>query len=616
MDFVDEFVFCDNDEENEAVVYCVDCDQNLCRECDDVFHRSKARQSHRRRVVNQPTVSDDDSDSCSTNTASSCSHSCSHDHDHDHNHDEEVPEAKEAPPKVESLFGGSLESCMESQKSTHPNLKVPMILHCMIRAIIQKGGLKEEGIFRISVDRNELLKTKSELSQGQYNLPYDSSAHVAACLLKMWLRELKEPVIPAKMYNKAIACIQPPVRKGNVLGVWAEMDALRQRVLNQIAGLVQKLVKADNSASNKMSFKSLAIVFAPSLLRYMGTDGTEAMKNARAEIDFVKALFEVLPTQHLGYLYQPSGHVADRLLTKTTVITKQTIQTTTMTSETVTTTTTEAVSPAKPSVSMPVLRPRSPNVPTNKRRSKKTSPSFKISQNPQARPTNTAGRHIVKILVVGNSSCGKTSLIRRYVNDCFDEQYITTVGADYKSKHVSWQDGTEVQLQLWDIAGQDRYARMTRPYYQGAEGAVVVCDVTRDVSIEAVKAWKADIDFNLPDIPVILVANKCDLLKDGTAGMVIGGRLQGLSSKLDFKNWQIISAKKDMNVNEAMNSLIKAVLEKKSKDKHKTQMKRQMMAQKSKGGLRVEGGKKDKRRMKRKSGSSGSKKQDSGCVVC
>ena len=98
---------------------------------------------------------------------------------------------------------------------------------------------------------------------------------------------------------------------------------------------------------------------------------------------------------------------------------------------------------------------------------------------------------------------------------------------------------------------------MTRPYYQGAEGAIVVCDVTREVSIEAVKAWKADIDFNLPDIPTILVANRCDLLKDGTAGMMIGGKLQVLTGNHKFVNWQIISAKKDMNVNEAMNSLVK-----------------------------------------------------------
>jgi len=171
------------------------------------------------------------------------------------------------------------------------------------------------------------------------------------------------------------------------------------------------------------------------------------------------------------------------------------------------------------------------------------------------------GRHVLKILVVGNASCGKTSVIRRYVTDNFETEYVTTVGADYKTKSVTWDDGTEVHLQLWDIAGQDRYAQMTRPYFQGAHGALVVCDVTREESIDAVTNWKEDIDRNLQNIPVVLVANKCDLLKDGSAGMVVGGRLQDISTHMDFMSWHIISAKLDNNVTEALHTLVKSILE-------------------------------------------------------
>jgi small GTP-binding protein len=177
----------------------------------------------------------------------------------------------------------------------------------------------------------------------------------------------------------------------------------------------------------------------------------------------------------------------------------------------------------------------------------------------------------MKVLIVGNASCGKTSIIRRYVTDSFENEYITTVGADYNTKSIQWAEGVDVQLQLWDIAGQDRYARMTRPYFQGAHAAVVVCDVTREASITAVRDWKDDIDSNLTNIPVVLVANKCDLLADGMAGMEVGGRLQELCSEMNFVSWHIISAKRDMNVTEAMSNLVRAALDSKLEEQRRQQ---------------------------------------------
>lgn len=73
------------------------------------------------------------------------------------------------------------------------------------------------------------------------------------------------------------------------------------------------------------------------------------------------------------------------------------------------------------------------------------------------RPTS-----ICKILVVGNAKCGKSSIIRRYVEDSFNTDYVTTIGADYLKKDVVIEDGRAVRLQLWDIAGQDRFIRLTR----------------------------------------------------------------------------------------------------------------------------------------------------------
>eukprot|EP01086_Lenisia_limosa_P010722 TRINITY_DN35331_c0_g1_i1.p1 TRINITY_DN35331_c0_g1~~TRINITY_DN35331_c0_g1_i1.p1 ORF type:complete len:214 (-),score=68.74 TRINITY_DN35331_c0_g1_i1:64-705(-) len=129
---------------------------------------------------------------------------------------------------------------------------------------------------------------------------------------------------------------------------------------------------------------------------------------------------------------------------------------------------------------------------------------------------------LFKVLVVGDLGVGKTSFIRRYVNNVFGTMYKPTIGVDFALKAIDWDEETKVRLQLWDIAGQERYGNMTRVYYREAVGAIVMFDVSRGATFEAVESWKGDIDkkVTLPDgspIPVVLVANKCDLASVGMA---------------------------------------------------------------------------------------------------
>jgi small GTP-binding protein len=131
---------------------------------------------------------------------------------------------------------------------------------------------------------------------------------------------------------------------------------------------------------------------------------------------------------------------------------------------------------------------------------------------------------IYKILVVGNAKCGKSSIISKYAfRNNIDGKYKTTIGADFVRKDVSIDipnRGTiGVRLQLWDIAGQDRFQKLTRAYFNKARGVAIVCDVSREGTIEAIKSWKAEIDnwsdqANCQDIPVVLFANKADLLEN------------------------------------------------------------------------------------------------------
>lgn len=126
--------------------------------------------------------------------------------------------------------------------------------------------------------------------------------------------------------------------------------------------------------------------------------------------------------------------------------------------------------------------------------------------------------HLYKVLVIGDLGTGKTSIIKRYVHQFFSQHYRATIGVDFALKVINWDDNTIIRLQLWDIAGQERYGNMTRVYYKEAVGAFIVFDVTRVQTFESVANWKNDLDskVQLPDgspIPCVLLANKVSLFQ-------------------------------------------------------------------------------------------------------
>jgi small GTP-binding protein len=128
-------------------------------------------------------------------------------------------------------------------------------------------------------------------------------------------------------------------------------------------------------------------------------------------------------------------------------------------------------------------------------------------------------KKIFKILVVGEMCTGKTSIIREYTQNYFTEFYKSTIGIDFSSKDLTWDEEKLItSLQFWDIAGQERNGGMTHVYYQQAVAALVVFDVTRQPTFDLVREWKKDIDSkvftssNMP-IPCLLLGNKIDILK-------------------------------------------------------------------------------------------------------
>ncbi|CAM9944492.1 unnamed protein product, partial [Chrysoparadoxa australica] len=128
-------------------------------------------------------------------------------------------------------------------------------------------------------------------------------------------------------------------------------------------------------------------------------------------------------------------------------------------------------------------------------------------------------------------------------------------------------------LQLWDIAGQDRFAKLTRAYFQRAKGAVIVCDVTRLGTFDAVGQWKQEIDSWCQTegcaLPIYLVVNKCDLLEAWSppssaphpASFEAGAAIEKCCNEHGFAGWYLTSAKDGQNIGLAMTNLATKVLE-------------------------------------------------------
>lgn len=123
-------------------------------------------------------------------------------------------------------------------------------------------------------------------------------------------------------------------------------------------------------------------------------------------------------------------------------------------------------------------------------------------------------KFIFKIILIGDSGTGKTSLIHRYIYNNFHEKYLCTIGVDFMMKRVLLDDDTVIKLQIWDTAGMEKYKQITSTYYRGAQGAIVVFDLTSEASFNSVSKWVNDFkQISNPNYhqTIYIVGNKNDL---------------------------------------------------------------------------------------------------------
>ncbi len=170
---------------------------------------------------------------------------------------------------------------------------------------------------------------------------------------------------------------------------------------------------------------------------------------------------------------------------------------------------------------------------------------------------------VYKVLLLGDSTVGKTCFLLRYCDKTFQDAHLSTIGLDYRVKTMTLKNKKNIKLQIWDTAGQDRFRAITKNYYKGANGIILIYDVTNLQTYENVKNWITQIrEETNPNVVIYLAGNKIDIPEEERAVKTEEGKEIANEYKLQFKE---TSAKDGINVNEVFQELVEKIDEVNSK---------------------------------------------------
>ena len=170
-----------------------------------------------------------------------------------------------------------------------------------------------------------------------------------------------------------------------------------------------------------------------------------------------------------------------------------------------------------------------------------------------------------KIILLGDSSVGKTSMIIRFCDGEFNGEGTATVGIDTKTKYLK-RNGKKIELGIWDTAGQERFRSLAKNFYTAVDGILLVFDEGNKSSFKHIKNWVNEINNNIDikQVSIIIVGNKCDLIeKEVEMETVID-----FCNQLNLKFYET-SAKADINIIETFGELIDKMVKKDSESKQK-----------------------------------------------
>ena len=169
--------------------------------------------------------------------------------------------------------------------------------------------------------------------------------------------------------------------------------------------------------------------------------------------------------------------------------------------------------------------------------------------------------YIFKVLLIGNSDVGKSSLILRYVDQIWNDVFVPTIGVDFKVKSLQI-DNKRVKMQIWDTAGQERFRNVISSYFKGAHGILLIYDITARESVKELENWLGEVERNAtPQVLKILIGNKCDLDEQRQITVDEG---EAFAARNGMKFIET-SAKNNTNVNEAFEALAKIMVESSNK---------------------------------------------------
>lgn len=182
-----------------------------------------------------------------------------------------------------STFGEPLIRIFKIQQRTYPALKIPIVLPFLTDGILALGGTKSEGIFRVSGDAELVSELRLRIDRGVYTLEGIDDPHVLASLFKLWLRELREPLVPSEMYNQCVACSSDPERCVEMVKA---LPTLNRRVVLFVVSFLQLFLDDRIYKATKMSAEALSLVVAPNLMRCASDVVGVVVNNARYEKTF------------------------------------------------------------------------------------------------------------------------------------------------------------------------------------------------------------------------------------------------------------------------------------------------------------------------------------------
>ncbi|KAJ6495627.1 hypothetical protein C8R47DRAFT_1115791 [Mycena vitilis] len=202
-----------------------------------------------------------------------------------------------------STFGESLDAIFRLQERNYPHQKVPIILPFLADGILALGGSKSEGIFRVPGDGDSVSELKLRIDKGYYTLDGVDDAHVLASLMKLWLRELCDPLVPDEMYNECITNAKDPVICVQIV---ERLPTINRRVVLFVISFLQLFLEERIQGTTKMTPANLALVMAPNLLRCNSESMSVVFTNAQYEQIFVYNLLLHLKCGEIDEGYKPA----------------------------------------------------------------------------------------------------------------------------------------------------------------------------------------------------------------------------------------------------------------------------------------------------------------------